>query len=69
MKQLAAILDAERERQGVTIMDLAQRAKVPLGSVHGILKGNTPNPGILTVLAILDALGKSLAWLDRERKK
>ncbi len=66
---IALVLDAERERRGFTLAKLAEASGVPLGSVHSILRGKTPNPGILTVVAILDALGKSLSWLDREQKK
>lgn len=67
--KIANVLRAEMERQGMGFNELARRAEIPPSRVHGILTGETPNPGILTVIAILGALGKSLAWLDRERKK
>lgn len=66
---IARVLKAEMDRQEVGFNELARRADLRPASVHDILSGKTPNPGILTVIAILNALGKSLAWLDRERKK
>lgn len=65
---LATVLDSERERQGITVYRLAIRAGMSTSRIHGIFTGDTPNPGILTVVAILTALGKSLSWLDRELK-
>ena len=66
MPTLAAALDAERERQGLSLNELARRANQSPGRVHAVLSGGTTNPGIVTVRAILAGLGKSLAWLDRQ---
>jgi len=66
---IARALRAEMEKQELGFNELARRAGLRPSLVHQVLTGTTPNPGILTVLAILEALGKSLAWLDRERKK
>lgn len=63
---LARALDAERESQGLSVNALARKASISPGRVHGILTGDTPNPGILTVAAICRALGKSLGWLGKE---
>ena len=65
---LAAALDAERERQGLTVYRLAKDSGMSAGRLHAILDGTTANPGILTVGAVLSALGKSLTWLDRETR-
>lgn len=71
---LAQALDAERQKQALSVNALAAAAGMSPGRVHAILspdpspKGN-PNPGLLTVQALLAALGKSLSWLDRELKK
>lgn len=65
---LAAALEAERERQGVSVNALAGKAGLSPGRVHGILTGDTPNPGILTVQAITRALGKSLGWLEKQMR-
>jgi transcriptional regulator with XRE-family HTH domain len=60
---LDQILDAERRRQGLTVYRLAKDAGMSAGRMAAILNGETANPGILTVVAALAALGKSLAWL------
>jgi transcriptional regulator with XRE-family HTH domain len=66
---IAEALTAERERQGLSLYKLAQDAGTSVARVKSILDGETINPGILTVRAILAAMGKSLAWLERELKK
>ncbi len=66
---LAAILDAERSRRGLSVEKLAELAKLPRSGVYAVLNGTTADPRLSTVVAILGALGKSLSWLDRERKK
>lgn len=67
--KIADVLRREMEKQGMSFNGLAKKAELNHSAVHQILTGATPNPGILTIDAILAALGKSLAWLDRERKK
>ena len=66
---IAEILSAERVRQGRSTNELAARSGMSAGRLHGILTGSTPNPGVLTVVKVLDALGKSLSWLGRELKR
>lgn len=66
---LATILDAERERQSLSLNELARRANQSPGRVHAVLSGETENPSFGTVRAILDGLGKSLTWLDRQLKE
>lgn len=66
---LAAVLDAERQRQALSVNALAGKAGLSAGRVHGILQGNTPNPGVLTVLALTRALGKSIGWLERRMRE
>lgn len=63
---IAAILTAELERQAISLNELARRADLSPGRIHAILSGETPNPGILTVLTILAALGKTLRWLGEK---
>jgi transcriptional regulator with XRE-family HTH domain len=65
---LADALDAERQRQEMSVNGLARKAEESPSRVHAILTGGTPNPGILTVLAITRALGKSLGWLERSMR-
>lgn len=66
---LAEILAAELARSGVSLNELARNAEQSPGRVHAILSGETKSPGILTVKAIVDAMGRTLAWLDREMRK
>lgn len=65
---IAAALLAERDRQSLTTYRLAQLSEMSPGRLSAILDGTTANPGILTVIAVLGGLGKSLAWLDRQLK-
>lgn len=66
---LAAALDAERVARGLSLNELARRADLSPGRVHAILAGQTPNPGLLTVLTLLGALGRDLGWLGRQLAK
>lgn len=63
---LAAAIDAERKRRGMSVNELARRSEQSPGRIDAIIHGRTPNPGILTVMAITRALGKSLGWLERQ---
>ena len=63
---IAQALTAERERQGLSLYKLAKDAGTSASRVKSILDGATPNPGLLTVAAILRAMGKSLAWLEKQ---
>ena len=66
---IAQALTAERERQGLSLYKLAQDSGMSAGRVKSILDGDTPNPGLLTVVALLGAMGKTLAWLAKELKR
>jgi transcriptional regulator with XRE-family HTH domain len=66
---VAQALSAERERQGLSLLAIAVASGTSASRIKSVLEGETPNPGFLTVAAILAALGKSLTWLDRELKK
>lgn len=68
MTTLAHVLDAERTRQGISLNELARRANQSPGRIFRVLNGDTPNPSIGTVRAILAGLGRSLTWLDRETR-
>lgn len=65
---IAEALTAELARQGVTVYKLAKASEMPASRVHDILNGVTGNPGVLTLQRLLAALGKSLAWLERQTK-
>jgi transcriptional regulator with XRE-family HTH domain len=64
--KIADALDSERKRQGISVNRLASIAGQSPGRVHSILTGETANAGILTVLSITRALGKSLGWLEKQ---
>lgn len=66
---LAAILDAERARIGVTNYAVAKRAGFAAGVTARIFDGRTTNPRLDTLLAILTALGRDLVWLGRRMRE
>lgn len=63
---LAHILDAERSRQSLSLNELARRANQSPGRVHAVLSGQTADPQLGTVRAILAGMGRSLTWLDKQ---
>ena len=62
-------LNEERKRQKMSVAELAERAKLPKGTVEKVLFGVVQNPRIDTMQAIEKALGISsrLEWTDEER--
>lgn len=63
---ISEALSAERTRQGVSAYELARRTGLPRSRINAILGGDTPNPGVLTLLKILGALEKDLGWLGKK---
>jgi len=63
---LSEALSAERQRQGVSAYEIARRTGLPRSLVNAILGGETLNPGLLTVLKILAAFERDLAWLGKQ---
>ncbi|HEX4608988.1 MAG TPA: helix-turn-helix domain-containing protein [Urbifossiella sp.] len=61
-------LEDERLRQGLSLYALGKATELSASRVRSILTGDTPNPGILTVVAVLGGLGKTLSWLDRQMR-
>ena len=66
---LAEVLDAERARQSLTVYAVAKRANVSQNTTGRILTGDVTDPNWETVLALLAALGKDLAWLAKQLDK
>lgn len=66
MTSLPAILAAELVAKGWSINRLARAAGLRPSSVGDVVSGHTPNPGVLTLLAILAPLGRDLGWLHRQ---
>lgn len=63
--KVGKIIDRERKAQGLSYSDLAKAAGMyPGGRLTEICNGTTVNPGIYTVVRVLEALGKDLAWLQ-----
>ena len=63
---ISEALAAERTRQGISCYELARRTGLPRSRINAILGGDTPNPGVLTLLKILAAMEKDLAWLGKK---
>jgi transcriptional regulator with XRE-family HTH domain len=63
---LATILAAEAKARGLSGAKLAERADVPQTAAAAILRGQTADPRLSTLLALLGALGRDLAWLHRQ---
>ena len=62
---LGELIRSEQERRGWSDSELARRADVPQSAVWSILNGATTRPRWDTVLALLGALERDLAWLHR----
>lgn len=63
---LPAVLCAELAARRISLNRLAKDSGVPFSVVRRVVQGDTPNPGIKTVLALLVPLGHDLAWLHRK---
>lgn len=64
MPSLAETLETERQRLGLSLNALAKAAGMSAGQLQRVLRGDTKNPGLHTVRAILKAMGRSLSWLE-----
>jgi len=62
---LARVLRAELERKGWSSAELARRADMPAPTVWRYLQGKQ-EPGFTAARALVRALGRSLAWLDKQ---
>lgn len=54
-------LKALKEKSGMTSFQIAEKAKVPESTVTRIFSGKTPNPTIITVIAMTKAMGGTAA--------
>ena len=55
-------LRRERERLGLSLADVAERAKIDKGALSRLENGQQLNPTVNTLARYAQALGKSLAW-------
>lgn len=67
--ELVAALRAERERQDLSLADIAERAGMDRAAVHKLEIGLNKNPTCATLQRYADALGVHIAWelLPREQ--
>jgi len=55
-------LRVERERQGLSLADLAERTQMETSTLASLEAGTMPNPTVQTLRAYAHALGKQLSW-------
>lgn len=52
-------MQALKDETKMTYQDIANKSGVPISTVKRIFSGRTPDPGVTTVIAIVEALGGS----------
>jgi DNA-binding phage protein len=62
LSALVAALRAERERQGLSLTDIAERTGMDRAAVHKLEIGLNKNPTCATLQRYADALGLQIAW-------
>ena len=62
LTEALAALRPERERQGLSLTDLAQRKGIDRATISKLETGKIPNPTVGTLKRYAAALGKSLNW-------
>jgi hypothetical protein len=66
-RRFVASLRRERERQGLSLADVAERAKIDKGALSRLENGQQLNPTVNTLARYAHALGKVLSWELAER--
>jgi len=61
-----AALRRERERQGLSLTDMAERTGIDRATISKLETGKIPNPTIGTIRTYARALGRRLAWTLQE---
>jgi DNA-binding phage protein len=61
-RTLIAALRAERERQGLSLGDVAERSGMDRAAIHKLEIGVSRNPTLATLNRYADALGVRLEW-------
>ncbi len=61
-RRFVMALRCERERLGLSLADVAERAKIDKGALSRLENGQQLNPTVNTLERYVHALGKSLAW-------
>jgi DNA-binding phage protein len=65
--ELIATLRAERERQGLSLTEIAERTGIDRAAIHKLEIGLNKNPTCATLARYADALGARIQW-NLERK-
>jgi len=66
LHQVMAALKKERERQGLTLADLSERAGIDQAALSRLETGNNGNPTLETLYRIASALGKAIVCVLQE---
>jgi DNA-binding XRE family transcriptional regulator len=61
-RDLMAALRAERERQGLSLADLAERTGIDRSAIHKLEIGLNTNPTLATLTRYAEALGARIEW-------
>jgi DNA-binding XRE family transcriptional regulator len=61
-RDLIAALRAERERQGLSLSDLAERTGIDRAAIHKLEIGVNANPTLATLTRYAGALGARIEW-------
>ena len=61
-QQLIATLRAERERQGLSLTDVAERTGIDRAAIHKLEIGLNKNPTCATLARYAEALGARIKW-------
>lgn len=59
-------LNAERQRQGLSAIDLELRSGVTTSALYAYMSQKIPNPGITNVVALAEALGFDVVMRRRD---
>ena len=68
-KLLVRVIQAERGRQGLSVVELARRAGLNQQTAHRILTEEHGTGFLNAYLLVTRGLGKSLTWLDEQFKQ
>jgi ribosome-binding protein aMBF1 (putative translation factor) len=61
-RRLVATLRSERERQGLSLADVAARSGLDRAAIHKLEIGLNQNPTVATLARYADALGVRITW-------
>jgi transcriptional regulator with XRE-family HTH domain len=61
-RDLIAALRAERERQGLSLADVAERSGIDRAAIHKLEIGANTNPTLATLTRYAGALGARIEW-------